>query len=108
MEQPTQMDPSIVKLIASTLGALASLRFLKGLAWPEKVAMTVGGIALSYFGATPIATRVNMLDAEGLVGFLLGLFGMAIVARLYEAIQGADFKTAGADLWERFLKRMGF
>jgi hypothetical protein len=35
-----------------------------------------------------------MLDAQGFVGFLLGLFGMAIVVRIWEGIQSVDLRGA--------------
>ncbi len=106
METPNTVDPTIAKLIASVTGALVSINFVKG-TWPERILMVIGGSALSYYGTTPIASGVNLTDAEGLVGFLLGLFGMAIVSRLYEAIQALDFKVVLSDLWQRALKRLG-
>ena len=106
METSHTVDPTIAKLIASVLGALASINFVKG-TWPERIFMVLAGSALSYYGTTPIAQGVNLADAEGLVGFLLGLFGMAIVARLYEAIMALDVKVIAVDLWQRALKRIG-
>jgi hypothetical protein len=107
MEQSsTTIDPTIAKLLASIGGALVSMNFVKG-TWMERLAMVASGAALSYYSTEPIADWVNMAEAEGLVGFLVGLFGMAIVARVYEAIQALDVKQMASDLWKGVLKRFG-
>jgi hypothetical protein len=92
-------DFSIAKLLSGVAGALASMRFIAG-TWPEKLTMAVSGAALSYFGTTPAADWLAMRNAEGLVGFLIGLFGMAIVSKGYEVIQMMDAKKMAADIWE--------
>ena len=90
-----QVDPtpdfSLVKLASGVAGALVSLRFVQG-TWLEKLIMLVGGSALSLVGTGPTANWLGMQSAEGLVGFLLGLFGMAIVSKVYDAIQLIDAK----------------
>lgn len=95
---PDQLsDISIAKLAAGVAGALTSTRFLKG-TWPEKLTMAAGGAAFSYFAATPLSTWLNTPRNEGLVGYLVGLFGMALVAKAYEVIQMLDSKQIAADL----------
>lgn len=86
-------DISTAKLIAGVAGAVVSLRFVQG-SLTERISMCVGGAALSYYAATPTALWVGLPHAEGLVGFLIGLFGMAIMAKVYEAIQA----TSAADI----------
>lgn len=95
----------LAKLIPATIGSAVSLGFFKGLAKGEKVAMAVGGSALSYYGASKLASIMGMADAEGLVGFLLGLLGMAVVAKIYEAIQATDFKEVLREVLPAFFRR---
>lgn len=96
---PDQLpDFSIAKLASGVAGALVSMRFLQG-TWPEKITMAMGGAALSYYGTTHVAHWLSMETAEGLVGFLIGLFGMAIVSKGYEVIQMIDAKQVAADAW---------
>lgn len=92
-------DFSAAKLISGVAGAFVSLRFMQGTA-AEKLIMAVGGAALSYFATTPVAQWLAMQQAEGLVGFLLGLFGMSIATKVYEVIQLMDARRIAADLWE--------
>lgn len=92
-------DLSIAKLISGVAGAVVSMRFVQG-TWPEKFFMAIGGSALSYFATTPIADWLGVQRAEGLIGFLVGLFGMAVVSKGYEVIQMIDAKKVASDLWE--------
>jgi hypothetical protein len=95
---PEQLsDISIAKLVAGVAGALTSTRFLKG-TWPEKLTMAAGGAAFSYFAATPLSAWLDTPRNEGLVGYLVGLFGMALVAKAYEVIQAMDSKQIAAGL----------
>ena len=89
--QDLAQDFSWLKLASGVAGALVSLRFVQG-TWKEKLTMLVGGSALSLLGTTTASTYLGMANAEGLVGFLLGLFGMAIVSKIYDAIQFVDAK----------------
>lgn len=101
------IDPgSTSKLIAGSLGAFLSLRFVQGTA-PERCMMAAGGAALSFYGSTPLSTWVGVSSAEGLVGFLLGVFGMAVIAKVYEGINGLDAKGMVQDAWKRVAGRLG-
>ena len=84
-------DLGIGKIIAGIAGSAVSLRFVQGTI-TEKLLMTLGGSSLSYFGTTPASIWIGLANTEGLVGFLIGLFGMAIVSKIYEVIQVVDAK----------------
>ena len=99
-------DLSLGKLIAATAGALVSLRFVTGTI-PERLCMAGGGAAFSYYASTPAALWIGAPTAEGLVGFLIGLFGMAIAAKVYEAIMALDAAQMAADAWSVLKKRFG-
>jgi len=105
MESHLINDPAVAKLAPAALGSAVSLGFLKGLSTLEKVLMGVGGSAFSYYGTSWFAKAVNMSDAEGLVGFLLGVFGMTVVAKVYEGIQATDFKSLIPEVVATFFKR---
>ena len=86
-------EVGLVKIISGVVGALVSLKFVQG-TWVEKIFMAFGGSCLSYFATSPIARWIDMENTEGLIGFIIGLFGMAIVAKIYELIQVIDAKQA--------------
>lgn len=102
---PMQGDPdfNLMKLIAGTAGAVVSLRFVEGTC-VQKVFMAVGGAAMSYFATSPMAAWMNAPTAEGVIGFFTGLFGMAIVSKVFEVIALLDAKQMATDVWE-FIKR---
>lgn len=99
-------DFSVSNIIAAILGSLVSLKFVQG-TLIERVFMAIGGSALSYYATSPTAAWLGMHMAEGLVGFLIGLFGMAIVAKLYEVVLLLDSKTIATELWAGVKKRLG-
>jgi len=96
-------DVSLGKMAASFAGALVSLRFLKNCSAVEKFLMVLGGSVLSYHSTPVAAAWTGLSDVEGLVGFMVGLFGMAIVAKVYEVIQALD----PAEIARRALDRFG-
>jgi hypothetical protein len=99
-------DPSVIKLIAAVLGSFASLKFLSG-TWYERALMFIGGAALSFYAATPLAVWLNFKEGEGLIGFSVGLFGMSIADKLFEVIRDADAKAVASDLWATAKERLG-
>lgn len=99
-------DISLFKLAAGIAGAVVSLRFVQG-SYFERVTMALGGAALSYFGTTPLSDWLAAPKAEGVIGFFIGLFGMAIVAKVYEVIQLIDAKQAAVDIWTAAKRKWG-
>lgn len=99
-------DFSVAKLMAGVAGSVVSLRFVQGTI-VERIFMGIGGAALSYYASTPAAQWVGVKDAEGLVGFLIGLFGMAIMAKLYEVILIMDATTIANDAWASIKRKWG-
>ena len=99
-------DPQIFKLAAGIAGAFVSLRFVQG-SWMERLLMAVGGAALSFFATTPLAEWLAAPKAEGVIGFFIGLFGMAIVAKVYEVLILLDAKKISTDLWETLKRKWG-
>ena len=69
--------------------------------------MALGGAALSYFASDNLASWLNVPEALGLVGFLIGLFGMAIVAKVYEVVQMLDATKIASDAWETIKRKWG-
>lgn len=99
-------DLSVAKLLAGIAGSVVSLRFVQG-TMVERVLMAFGGAAFSYYATTPAALAIGVQDAEGLVGFLIGLFGMAIMAKLYEVVLVVDAQRIAADAWETIKRKWG-
>jgi len=99
MAEP-QVPPEIVKALPGALGSMVALRWITG-TWQQRLSAFIGGSAASYYGTSYMSGLMGT-DA-GFTGFLLGLFGMALVAKLFEALQRLDI---GSRL-DRLLTRWG-
>ena len=100
MTEPSHVHPEILKIIPGAVGAIVALGWIKG-SWPQRVIALIGGSAASYYGTGYMAAALGT-DA-GLTGFLIGLFGMAIASKVFEALQALDL---GSRI-DRLLTRWG-
>jgi len=91
-------DFDIAKLIPALLGAAVSIKFVHG-TWYQILGMLVGGVALSYYSTDWVAGYLSLQDAKGMVGFGVGLFGMVVVDKIYQALEALDAKQMAADAW---------
>ena len=78
------LEDQLWKNAPGAIGAFVALGFVRGPTWWHTFLAYVGGCACSIFG-TDYAVQWTGADA-GLVGFLLGLFGMSVVSKTHEAI----------------------
>lgn len=95
-------DGTLTTAGAGFFGSLVSLKFIKGASTFERVMMFIGGMSLSFYATSAVAGFLGMSRFAGGVGFLLGLFGMAVVGKVYEALQAVD----AADLAKRAVNRI--
>lgn len=83
--QPVDVAGEAAKAAPGVVGALAALRWMPGTPL-QRLSSFVGGSAASYYGSDHIARALEL--APGFTGFLLGLFGMAVASKVFEAIDG--------------------
>ena len=88
-------DDWAVKL-AGLAGAAVSMNFIKG-TLPRRLTLAVCGAIVSNYTSEWIAHKTGL--PVGMAGFLLGLFGMAIVSRGWEFVEATPI---GA-LWQSCL-----
>lgn len=102
------MDNSVnglEELLPGALGSIVALPFIKG-PWHVRLAMVFGGAALSFYATHPVVNWLELSRSEGLVGFLVGLFGMAIVAKVYEIINSFEAKAVAVGLKDWILSKL--
>lgn len=85
--------------LAGVAGAAISMRFLQGSPL-ARVSMAISGSLVSYYAAPHIAQLTGMPD--GLTGFLLGVFGMAVVSRMWQWVEQAPI----ALIWQAVVDRI--
>jgi len=104
---PIHIPPEAADAAPGLIGSLiATMRFTQGPIAMRGV-MFLGGASLSYFAAPSVASMLGMKAAEGLVGFMLGVFGMAIAAKVYEGIAAFDMVALSKGVLDWALKRLG-
>lgn len=79
----SHLDAWAVKF-AGVLGAAVSMRFIQG-TFTQRFLSAVSGAIVSYYVSPHLATKIS--TPEGLTGFVVGLFGMAIASRVWEFVQ---------------------
>lgn len=87
---PTITTGDLLKYGIGLAGSLVSLKFLKDTSRTEKLLLVLGGSILSFVATSPVTDYFKVAHAEGLVGFMLGLFGMALTTKAYEVITLLD------------------
>lgn len=95
---PPELRTSVPGFAGSALALLFLRRPLLSLA-----GMFIGGCLLAFFGTKWVSVIAGMESADGLVGFLLGLFGMALVAKLHDTIEA----ISPVELWTAIRKKVG-
>lgn len=93
--------PDIERAAPGTLGSLVSMLFIVD-KWPRKLVMFAAGVAFARFG-TDDAVRMTGLTS-GLTGFLLGLFGMAVVASVFAGWSKLDMSVILRDALRQLLR----
>ena len=106
MQSDFLSDINIAKAAAGVAGSFVSLSFIDGTR-KQKLFLATGGALMSYFFSTQVAIYFNMQNAEGVIGFLIGMFGMAISAKIYEVIKAADAKELSGDMWAWLKRKWG-
>lgn len=91
----------ISKGAPGVLGAISAMLWLRetGL---RRVASVLIGSAASYYG-TPFGLKIFETLDHSLMGYLIGLFAMAITAKIFELLDSFPVK----ELTERIFKRLG-
>lgn len=81
------LPPEISKDAPGVFGSLVSMLWLKD-TWPRKTATFLAGAVLSRYGTGTVSNWAG-LDG-GFTGFLMGLFGMALVSMAFEWLQRSN------------------
>ncbi len=84
-EAKMELDPVIAKAGPGLIGSLVAVGLMRDVSPWRRVIAFVAGAACSYFGVDTIITVLPAIK-EGFAGFILGLFGMALVVKVYELL----------------------
>ena len=91
----------IVRGTPGLIGAISAMLWLKE-TWLRRASSVIAGSAASYYGTPFGLTLFSSLDSN-LMGFLIGLFGMAIAIKLFETLEQFPTKS----IVDRVLTKLG-
>jgi len=78
------IPPEVIKHAPGVLGAIGSTVFLKGFPWIQRLILVIPASALAHYGSQYLSHLTDL--PEGLAGFFLGLFGIALAAKLFDTL----------------------
>jgi hypothetical protein len=82
----TDIPPELAKFVPGAIGSIVALGWVPGTPMQRFLSL-IGGIAASRYLSAPVVDWMSPHpESLGLAGFLIGLFGMAIIAKCYEAL----------------------
>lgn len=101
------IPPEVRDTAPGIAGAMVALLFMRGRPVLQSAGIFLGGCVLAFFATGWVAATMDMQKADGLVGFLIGCFGMALMAKVFDTIEAIE----PAALWRAVLgfirKRLG-
>jgi hypothetical protein len=86
------------------VGSATALLFFRGESKKRAIGTCVAGAILANI-VGPMAADI-MHSSLTVAGYVTGLFGMAVVAKIFEMIDGVNAAKARGDLWRAVLKRV--
>jgi len=82
-----EIPPEIAHKLGGPAGGVIAMMFLRD-SWPRRFAMAAAACPLSWYGAPHLVQWFPL--NEGFAGFLLGLFGMSAVSKVFDAWHQID------------------
>lgn len=94
-----EFPPEVIKAAPGVIASAVSIWWLPGTRL-QRAASFVGGASLSYYGSEWLAAQAG--THNGLAAWLLGMFGMACVHKLFEALRDLNIGMRLGKLLDRW------
>jgi hypothetical protein len=98
---PVNWPAEALKALPGVLGSAFATMFFNEPSKIRRVGMFLAGAVVSWYGAAWMADKTGM--DQGFAGFLLGLFGMALIQKIFEAWKTFDLGPILRDWLRRIL-----
>lgn len=83
------MHPEVAKAVPGVLGSITAVLLMRA-PWKTAAAIVLPGTAMAYYGGAWVGHLVGM--PETLAGYLVGVGGMAFMAKVLETWQRLDIE----------------
>jgi hypothetical protein len=97
------LPPELQKAVPGVAGSITALLFFRD-GWKRAIGTCIAGAFIAKM-LGPVVADV-MRSGPEVAGYVTGLFGMAVVAKIFEMITNFDAKKAVGDLWDAIIKRV--
>ena len=97
------LPPELQKAVPGVAGSITALLFFRD-GWKRAVGTCIAGAFIAKILGPTVADV--MRSGPEVAGYVTGLFGMAIVAKVFDVISSFDAKKAASDLWDALIKRV--
>lgn len=78
--------------VLGAMGSLIALRFFDNLTTPQRWLTVIGGSMLAGLGHDLVLELLGVSDRhDGLISFVIGLFGMALVSQILYTVKQIDW-----------------
>lgn len=88
------LNPELIKSpwVAGAMGALVALHGVPGLTWGERAFNVFAGLLIAGYVSPAAASYLGLAEPtmQSAAAFLMGLFGLNLIAAIVEAIRTAD------------------
>jgi hypothetical protein len=98
------VPPELKEAIPGIGGSITALLFFRDSSWPRVIGLCIAGAFVAKI-VGPYMAGVMRATPE-VAGYITGLFGMSIVAKIFDMILSFDTKQAVGDLWSAIVKRV--
>ena len=97
------LPPEVKDAVPGVAGSITALLFFRD-GWRRAAGTLVAGAAIAKFVGPFIAVTIG--SSSEVAGYITGLFGIAIVAKIFDMITNFDAKQAATDLWDAIVERV--
>lgn len=94
------LEKPVAIILAGLFGSLLSLSFVDGMGRRQRTVAVISGMILAHYLAPLISYIFHEETYTETIGFLVGLFGMSVVAAVFRAIQNSN-------IWALIMRRFG-
>lgn len=100
------IPPEVQKEIPAVAGGFTALLLMivRGDRFKHSMLLAISGVFVAHF-TSPVAAEI-MRSSLGTAGYVTGVFGAAIAAKILDVISHFDTVVIARDMWDAIVKRI--
>ena len=98
------VPPEVREAAPGILGSLTAVLFLRE-NWRRSCVLFLAGVACAYFVGPSVSRMIG--DNAAVAGYVTGLFGMSVVAKVFEVILSLNARRGAESILKAIVRRIG-